>query len=66
MEAAMTKLYISDAWSQSCLDAIQLHGGYGYLTELELEREARDALGSKLYSGTSEIQRTIISQFLGL
>lgn len=66
MEAAMTKLYISESWVQSCLDAIQIYGGYGYLTELEIERELRDALGSKLYSGTSEIQRQIIYQFLEL
>jgi alkylation response protein AidB-like acyl-CoA dehydrogenase len=66
MEAAMVKLYISEAWVQSCLDAIQIYGGYGYLTEFEIERELRDALGSKLYSGTSEIQRQIISQFMGL
>ncbi|AFY35388.1 acyl-CoA dehydrogenase family protein [Calothrix sp. PCC 7507] len=66
MEAAMTKLYISESWVQSCLDALQIHGGYGYLTELELERELRDALGSRVYSGTSEIQRQIIAQFMGL
>lgn len=66
MEAAMAKLYISESWVQSCLDAIQIHGGYGYLTELELERELRDALGSRLYSGTSEIQYQIIAQFMGL
>jgi alkylation response protein AidB-like acyl-CoA dehydrogenase len=66
MEAAMAKLTISEAWVQSCLDAIQIHGGYGYLTEAELERELRDALGSRLYSGTSEIQRLIIAQFMGL
>lgn len=66
IEAAMVKLYISESWVQSCLDAIQIHGGYGYLTELELERELRDALGSKLYSGTSEIQYQIISQMMGL
>ncbi|AVH63794.1 acyl-CoA dehydrogenase family protein [Nostoc sp. 'Peltigera membranacea cyanobiont' N6] len=66
MEAAMAKLYISESWVQSCLDAIQIHGGYGYLTELGLERELRDALGSRLYSGTSEIQYQIIAQFMGL
>ncbi len=66
MEAAMAKLYISEAWVQSCLDVIQIHGGYGYLTEAEFERELRDALGSKLYSGTSEIQRMIIAQFMGV
>ncbi len=66
MEAALAKLYVSECWTQSCLDAIQLHGGYGYMSEFELERELRDALGSKLYSGTSEIQRQIVAQFLGL
>jgi alkylation response protein AidB-like acyl-CoA dehydrogenase len=66
MEAAMAKLYISECWVQSCLDAIQIHGGYGYMTDLGLERELRDALGSRLYSGTSEIQRLVIAQLLGL
>jgi alkylation response protein AidB-like acyl-CoA dehydrogenase len=66
MDAAMAKLYISEAWVQSCMDALQIHGGYGYLTEVELERELRDAIGSRLYSGTSEIQRQIIAQFMGL
>jgi hypothetical protein len=66
MEAAMAKLYISEAWVQTTLDAVQVHGGYGYLTEMEVEREVRDALGSRLYSGTSEIQRQIIAQFMGL
>ena len=49
-----------------CEDAIQIHGGYGYMTEYEVERELRDAIGSKLYSGTSEIQRNIIASMLGL
>ena len=66
MEAAMAKLYISECWVQSCQDAIQIHGGYGYMTEVGVERELRDALASKLYSGTSEIQRLIVAQFLGL
>jgi alkylation response protein AidB-like acyl-CoA dehydrogenase len=66
MEASMAKLYISECWTQSCLDAIQVHGGYGYMTELGIERDLRDAIGSRLYSGTSEIQRNIIAQFLGL
>jgi len=66
MDAAMVKLCISEYWVQSCLDAIQIHGGYGYTTEFELERELRDAIGSRIYSGTSEIQRQIIAQFLRL
>ena len=66
MEASMAKLHISESWVQSALDAIQIHGGYGYMSEFEVERELRDALGARLYSGTSEIQRLIISQFMGL
>jgi hypothetical protein len=65
MEAAAAKLYISEAWVRCCEDAIQLHGGYGYLTGGEVERELRDALASRLYSGTSEIQRLVIAQWLG-
>ena len=66
MEAALAKLHISESWTRSCEDAIQIHGGYGYMTEYEVERELRDAIGSKLYSGTSEIQRNIIASMLGL
>ena len=66
MEAAMAKLYLSESFVQSSLDAIRTHGGYGYLTELEVERELRDAVGGLLYSGTSDIQRMIIARWLGL
>jgi alkylation response protein AidB-like acyl-CoA dehydrogenase len=66
MDAAIAKLYLSECWVQSCLDAIQIHGGYGYTTEFELERDLRDSIASRLYSGTSEIQRNIIARFLGL
>ncbi|MCG8407602.1 MAG: acyl-CoA dehydrogenase family protein [Phycisphaerales bacterium] len=66
MEGAMTKLQISEAWVKCAEDAIQIHGGYGYMEEFEVERELRDAIGSKLYSGTSEIQRSIIASLLGL
>lgn len=66
LEAALVKLHISDSWVKTCEDAIQIHGGRGYLVEYELERELRDALGSKLYSGTSEIQKNLIASMLGL
>jgi hypothetical protein len=49
-----------------CEDAIQIRGGYGYMVEYEVERELRDAIGSRLYSGTSEIQRSIIASWLGV
>ncbi len=66
MEAAIAKLHISEAFVQSCLDAVQIHGGYGYTTEFEHERMLRDAIASRIYSGTSEIQRNIIARMLGL
>lgn len=64
MEAALAKLHISESWVRCCEDAIQIHGGYGYMVDYEIEREMRDAMGSRLYSGTSEIQRNIISSLL--
>ncbi len=66
MEAAIAKLYLSECFVQSSLDAIRVHGGYGYMTEFEVERDLRDAVGGVLYSGTSDIQRTIIARLLGL
>jgi alkylation response protein AidB-like acyl-CoA dehydrogenase len=64
MEAAMAKLHISESWIQSCQDAIQIHGTNGYTPEYHFERELRDALGSRLFSGTSEIQQVIIASLL--
>ncbi len=66
LEAALAKLEISEAWVRSAQDAVAIHGGYGYMCEYEVERELRDAMGSRLYSGTSEIQRTIIAALMGL
>ena len=66
MDAAIAKLHLSESWVQSCLDAIQIHGGYGYMTEFELERDLRDSIAGRIYSGTSEIQRNIIAAQLGL
>lgn len=66
MEAAMAKLYLSECFVSSSLDAIRTYGGYGYMTELEVERDLRDAIGGTLYSGTSDIQRVIIARWLGL
>lgn len=65
-EVAMTKLYLSECFVQSSLEAIQIHGGYGYSTEFEIERELRDAVGGTIYTGTSEIQREIIAPSMGL
>jgi alkylation response protein AidB-like acyl-CoA dehydrogenase len=64
LDAAMAKLYVSESFLSSCLDAVQVHGTAGYMTEFDFERELRDAVGSRLYSGTSEIQRNIIAKQL--
>jgi alkylation response protein AidB-like acyl-CoA dehydrogenase len=66
LEAAIAKLYLSESFVQSGLDAIRTLGGYGYMTEFEVERNLRDAIGGTLYSGTSDIQRNIIARLLGL
>jgi alkylation response protein AidB-like acyl-CoA dehydrogenase len=65
-EAAIAKTYVSEACIQTCMDAIQIHGGYGYMTEYEIERELRDAIAGKIYSGTTEIQKMIIAGLHGL
>jgi len=65
-EPSETKLHISESWVQNCLDAIQLHGARGYMVESGLEKQLRDALASRIYSGTSEIQKVILAAYLGL
>lgn len=66
IESAIAKLYVSESCVQNSLDALQIHGAYGYSTEFPFERNLRDSLAGKIYSGTSEIQRNIIAAFLGL
>jgi alkylation response protein AidB-like acyl-CoA dehydrogenase len=66
LDAAMAKLFVSESLVRAALDTVQIHGGYGYMTEYEVERALRDAIGSTLYSGTSEMQRNIIARWLGL
>ncbi len=66
LESSMTKLHLSESFLASSLDAVQIHGGYGYAAELEFERDVRDAVASRIYSGTSEIQRDLIARRLGL
>jgi hypothetical protein len=65
-DAALAKLYLGEACLQSALDAVQIHGGYGFTREYELERTVRDSVGGRLYSGTSEMQAAIIARTLGL
>lgn len=66
LEAAMLKLHLGESFIESSLDAIRTHGARGYLTEYEIEREMRDAIGGIIYAGTSDIQRNIIASLLGL
>ncbi|MGN2391813.1 acyl-CoA dehydrogenase family protein [Pelomicrobium sp. G1] len=66
LDASITKLFVSESLVRTALDAVQVHGGYGFMTEYEVERALRDAVGSTLYSGTSEMQRNIIARWLGL
>lgn len=64
--SALVKLQLSEAFVASSQDALQLHGGYGYMSESGLEREVRDALAGRIYSGTSDMQRNIVARAMGL
>jgi len=66
LDASIAKVFVSESLVQSAMDLVQILGGYGFTTEYEAERVLRDAIGSTLYSGTSEIQRNIIARWLGL
>jgi alkylation response protein AidB-like acyl-CoA dehydrogenase len=64
-EPSLVKLAISESWVENSLDAVQIHGGAGYAVETGLERDVRDSIASKIYSGTSQMQETIIAALLG-
>jgi butyryl-CoA dehydrogenase len=65
-EASMAKLFASEMAERVCSDAIQIHGGYGYLQDFPVERIYRDVRVCQIYEGTSDIQRLVISrQVLG-
>ena len=63
-EAAMAKLYSSKIAVECALDAVQIHGGYGYVREYLVERYLRDAKITEIYEGTSEIQKLVIARSL--
>ena len=65
-EASIAKLYASQMVNRVAYNALQVFGGYGYMTEYPLERYFRDARVFEIFEGTSEIQRVIISRELGL
>ena len=61
-EASMAKLFASEMAERVCSDAIQIHGGYGYVTDFPVERIYRDVRVCQIYEGTSEIQRMVIGR----
>jgi len=65
-ESALAKLHLSESFVASSLDAVQIHGGVGYLSDTGIERDVRDAIASRIYSGTSQIQRSIVARHMGL
>jgi butyryl-CoA dehydrogenase len=63
-EAAMAKLFASEMAERVCSDAIQVHGGYGYVADFPVERIYRDVRVCQIYEGTSDIQRILIARSL--
>jgi alkylation response protein AidB-like acyl-CoA dehydrogenase len=64
-EASMAKLFASEMAERVCSDAIQVHGGYGYLNDFPVERIYRDVRVCQIYEGTSDIQRLVIGRAIG-
>ena len=63
-ESSMAKLYASEMAVQAALDAVQIHGGYGYIKEYPVERYLRDSKLGTIGEGTSEVQRLVIAREL--
>jgi butyryl-CoA dehydrogenase len=61
-EASMAKLFASEMAERVCSDAIQIHGGYGYITDYPVERIYRDVRICQIYEGTSDVQRMVIAR----
>jgi len=66
LESAVAKLFVSESYVQNCMEALHIHGAYGYSAEMEFEKNLRDSFAGKIYSGTSEIQKNIIASLLGV
>jgi butyryl-CoA dehydrogenase len=64
-EASMAKLFASEMAEKVCSDAIQIHGGYGYVADFPVERLWRDVRVTKIYEGANDIQRMVIGRVLG-
>ena len=58
----MAKLFASETAMRAALQAVQIHGGYGYIKEYPVERFMRDAKITEIYEGTSEVQRLVIAR----
>jgi len=58
----MAKLFASQAAMEITVEAVQVHGGYGYVKEFHVERLMRDAKITQIYEGTSEVQKIVISR----
>lgn len=66
LESAMLKLFVSESLLESALSAVRVHGARGYVADLPVERELRDAVGCAVYGGTSDIQRNVIAGLTGV
>ena len=66
LEASTVKIFASESLRDAALDAVQIHGAMGYMTETQVERELRDSVASTIYSGTVELNTVIISKLLRL
>mgnify|MGYP006145356619 CR=1 FL=1 len=64
VSGAMAKLYASKVAMETTVEAVQIHGGYGYVKEYHVERLMRDAKITQIYEGSSEIQRMVIARDL--
>jgi len=62
MASSMAKVFASEAAMSISVEAVQVHGGYGYVKEYHVERLMRDAKITQIYEGTSEVQRIVISR----
>jgi hypothetical protein len=66
LDAAITKLFVSESLVETALDTVRVLGGYGVMSEYGVERALRDSIAGLLYSGTNDIQRNMIARWLGL
>jgi alkylation response protein AidB-like acyl-CoA dehydrogenase len=66
LDASIAKLFVGESFVQASLDTIHILGGYGYLTEYEVERVFRDSQVGTIYSGSSERESDVIARWLGL